>query len=133
MPLTIATATSGLQMHQSLHQEPEGGRYRFVPSIDSQLTGKLSVTKISNGLTHTQWRQSYQLLQVPATDLHVSLIFIHAFSELLRVDLTTSRAPGVILVAVAVGLVANGVVGRLLLGWLSRSATEHSSDGVANG
>lgn len=45
---SIATPTSGLQMHRSLHQESRGERYRFIPSIDSQLTGKLSVPKISN-------------------------------------------------------------------------------------
>ena len=77
-------------------------------------------------------QKTHQLLQVPATDLHVALVLIQTLSEGLRIILAASRTPGAALVVV-VGLAAYSIIGLLLLGWLTRSATEHAPDGMTDG
>lgn len=77
-------------------------------------------------------KNPYQLLQVPATDLHVALVFIQTLSEGLCIIFAASRTPGVALVVV-VGLAGHSSIGLLLLGWLTRSATEHAPDGMTDG
>lgn len=101
-------------------------------NTDWQLTGKLSVATISTD-TRKHSEESYQLLQVPSTNLHITLVFIQACRELLGIHFTTPRAPSVVLVAFVVALAGEGVVGLLLLSWGAGSATEHSSDCVADG
>ena len=58
---------------------------------------------------------TYQLLQIPPANLHIALILIQALSELLRIHITTSRAP-VVLLARRVTLSSDAVILRLFLG-----------------
>jgi hypothetical protein len=75
-------------------------------------------------------KATYQLLQIPAADLHVALILIQALSELLRIRLTASRTPAVLLGLIS--LRRNSIILRCLLGGSSGTATEESADCVAD-
>jgi hypothetical protein len=72
---------------------------------------------------------TYQLLQIPAADLHVSLVFIQALGELLRIHLTAPCTPVAVLGCIS--LSRNAIVLRLLLSWLRGPTTEETANCVA--
>ena len=75
---------------------------------------------------------TYQLLQVPIANLHITLVLIQALGELLRIRLTASRPP-VILSISLVSLSGNTVI--LLRSRLCRStatASEETTDGMTD-
>jgi hypothetical protein len=70
---------------------------------------------------------SYQLIQVPAADLHVATMLVHACRELLR------RA-GTVVAPAAVLLLLGLRIDLTLLGWGGRgAAAEEAADCVADG
>ena len=102
------------------------------PSTDSLLAGKLSVLQnMSVSVLGLHLLDSnHQLIQIPATDLHVALILVQTLGESLRISLAASGAPRILRV-VLVGLASHSIVRLLLLSWGSRRS-KHSSDSMAN-
>jgi len=100
------------------------GSQRFdMPSVHHTFISTTpSVRNQSSGI--------YQLLEVPATDLHVPLVLVQTLGELLRIDLTASRSPGIVLL---VASLRNTVVLLLLCRRLRRSASEEPTDSMADG
>jgi hypothetical protein len=109
---------------------------RFSPSasfsIGLQHFDKLSVQRILINTSPHSLRHSsltYQLLQIPTADLHISLVFIQALGELLCIHLAAAWSPGIVL------LVASGshaIILLLFCGSLRGSATEETTDCVAD-
>ena len=71
-----------------------------------------------------------ELLEVPAADLHVAALLVHALGELLRSALAVVAPRAVVLLA----LLALRLHGALLgLGGRGRAAAEETADGVPDG
>ena len=75
---------------------------------------------------------TYQLVEVPPADLHVTLILIQAFGESLRVSIAAASAPAASLVSGLIALSGEAAVLLLLLGRCT-ATTKHSPDSVSNG
>ena len=73
---------------------------------------------------------TYQLLQIPAANLHIALVLIQTLSKLLRIRLTAPRTPAILLGLVA--LRSYSVILWCLLSWSAGSATEEAADGMAD-
>lgn len=67
----------------------------------------------------------YQLIEIPATDLHISPVLVQTLGERLRIVFTALSAPIVGLIAGIVGLGSDGIV--LLLGF-GRSAARSTKE-----
>lgn len=78
---------------------------------------------------------SYELFQIPATDLHIALVLVQALSERLGILLTVPCSPVTTLICSVLGLARYGVVGRLRLGGGAGAGTssKEAANGVANG
>ena len=75
---------------------------------------------------------AHQLLQVPAADLHVALVFVHALREALGVSLAASSAVSSRRACILAVLGSHRGVGLLLLSWLTGTA-KHATDSMADG
>ena len=73
----------------------------------------------------------YQLIQIPATDLHIALIFVQTLGKGLHIRLAASGIPGSALRAAIVGLASHSIVRCLLFGW-GAGPSKHSSDRVTD-
>jgi hypothetical protein len=70
---------------------------------------------------------TYQLLQIPAADLHIALVLIQAFCKLLRISITASHTQAVLL-----ALIILSSDSLLLFGCSAGSTTEESAECVSN-
>jgi hypothetical protein len=68
-------------------------RFKLIPSTGWRRIDMLSRAKLVFMLTSKTLNITYQLLQVPSTDLHVTTVLIQALCKLLSVDLAASCAP----------------------------------------
>ena len=99
-------------------------------SIGSLHSGRLSVHHAQLALhRHTldHILKTYQLFQIPATDLHVALILVQTLRKLLRIHFTASRSPGVILLVTGL---SNTIILLLLCRGLRGSTTKEPPDGM---
>jgi hypothetical protein len=82
--------------------------------------------QISNTLT-------YQLLQIPPTNLHIPLVLIQTLREHLRIILTASRSIVIARVCVLSGLSDSVGSGLRFSGRRAGASAEEAADGVADG
>ena len=75
---------------------------------------------------------TYQLLQIPTTDLHIALVLVQAPSERLGILLTIPRSPAAALIRPILGLARHGAVGRLRLGGGAGPASKEAPNRVAD-
>ncbi len=92
-------------------------RLLVLPSL--VLTGGLLTSFLYNMSAYPSTKDDllfsiHQLIQIPATDLHVALVFIQTLGKGLRICFTTSGTPSVTLRAALIGLASHSIV-RLLL------------------
>ena len=102
-------------------------------STDWLLAGKLSAKNIQHHFRDLDdiLCSHYQLIQIPATDLHIALIFVQTLGKGLCIRLAASGTPDSALRAALVGLASHSIVRSLLFGWGARPS-KHSSDGVTD-
>ncbi len=76
---------------------------------------------------------TYQLIKVPATNLHVASILVQAFSEAFGIRFAASWAPAIVLIPGLVGLAGHTVIRLLgLRSGRAGAATEKTPNGMAD-
>lgn len=85
-------------------------------------------------MTLVETWMAYQLVKIPAADLHIAPILIQTLGERLGIGFAASWTPAIGLVSSVVGLASHAIVRWLrLCSSRARSATEETADSVADG
>ena len=99
----------------------------FAPSYNSSFTCT-HLRAVATAILSSSLLASLELIKVPAANVQVTLVLVHALTETLDLLATHSRllVGGVVVLRLADGT-------GLGFGGLGRAATEHAANGVADG